>query len=42
MEQFREATEPDDTIRAMAKDYTCSFLLDMEEAKVLVRMHDGS
>ncbi len=41
MEQFREATESDDTIRAMAKYYTCSFLLDMEEAKVLVRMHDG-
>jgi hypothetical protein len=40
-EQFREATEADDTIRAMAKYYTCSFLLDMEDTKVLVRMHDG-
>lgn len=38
---FRDATAADDTIRAMAKYYTCSYLLDMGEAKVLVRMHDG-
>lgn len=40
-EEFRTATETDETIGAMAKYYTCSFLLDMGETKVLVRMHDG-
>ncbi|MDB4936823.1 MAG: hypothetical protein JWP87_3795 [Labilithrix sp.] len=38
---FREATNSDETIRAMGKYYTCSFLLDMGEARVIVRMHDG-
>jgi hypothetical protein len=38
---FRDATEADETIKAMARYYTCSFLLDMGEARVLVRMHDG-
>lgn len=41
VEEFRNASERDETIGAMAKYYTCSFLLDMEDKKVLVRMHDG-
>jgi hypothetical protein len=40
-EEFRALTDNDETIGAMAKYYTCSFLLDMGEAKVLIRMHDG-
>lgn len=39
--KYKDATEGDETIGAMAKYFTCSYLLDMEETKVLVRMIDG-
>lgn len=39
--KFSAATEADPVIQAMAKYYTCDFLLDMEELSVLVRMDDG-
>ena len=39
--KYEEATNSDETIRAMAKYYTCSFMFDMEKAKVIIEMHDG-
>ena len=39
--KYEEATNSDATIKAMAKYYTCSFMLDMESAKVIIEMHDG-
>ena len=39
--KYEEATNSDDTIKAMAKYYTCSFMFDMESAKVIIEMHDG-
>ena len=39
--KYEEATNSDETIKAMAKYYTCSFMFDMESAKVIVEMHDG-
>ena len=31
----------DETICAIANYYTCSFMFDMEKAKVIIEMHDG-
>ena len=39
--KYEEVTNSDETIKAMAKYYTCSFMLDMESAKVIIEMHDG-
>ena len=39
--KYEEVTNSDATIKAMAKYYTCSFMLDMESEKVIVEMHDG-
>lgn len=39
--KYKELTEKDETIKAMAKYYTCSFLFDMESVKVIIEMHDG-
>ena len=39
--KFQELTDSDETINAMAKYYTCSFLFDMGKVKVIVEMHDG-
>ena len=39
--KFKDLTESDETIKAMAKYYTCSFLFDMGSAKVIIEMHDG-
>ena len=39
--KYEEATNSDDTIKAMAKYYSCSFMFDMEKAKVIIEMHDG-
>jgi len=39
--KYKDLTENDDTIKAMAKYYTCSFLFDMESVKVIIEMHDG-
>lgn len=40
-EQYSNLTNSDDTISAMAKYYTCSFMFDMSDCKVIVEMHDG-
>ena len=39
--KYEEAINSDETIGAMAKYYTCSFMFDMEKAKVIIEMHDG-
>ena len=39
--KYKEVTNSDETIRAMAKYYSCSFMFDMEKAKVIIEMHDG-
>ena len=39
--KYEELTNGDETIKAMAKYYTCSFMFDMENAKVIIEMHDG-
>lgn len=39
--KFKSLTDNDPTIGAMAKYYTCTFLWDMGERKVLIEMHDG-
>ena len=39
--KYEEATNSDETIKAMAKYYTCSYMFDMEKAKVIIEMHDG-
>ena len=38
--KYEDLTNGDDTIKAMAKYYTCSFMFDMEKAKVIIEMHD--
>ena len=40
-EKYEELTNNDETIKAMSKYYTCSFMFDMEKAKVIIEMHDG-
>ena len=39
--KVKDTTEADETIKAMAKYYTCSFWFDMESVKVIIEMHDG-
>ena len=39
--KYEDFTNGDETINAMAKYYTCSFMFDMENAKVIIEMHDG-
>lgn len=39
--KFKAAVDSDATIGAMAKYYTCSFMYDMGDAKVIIEMHDG-
>ena len=39
--KYEDLTNSDETIKAMAKYYTCSFMFDMEKAKVIIEMHDG-
>ena len=39
--KYEELTNGDETIGAMAKYYTCSFMFDMEKSKVIIEMHDG-
>ena len=39
--KYEDLTNGDETIKAMAKYYTCSFMFDMEKAKVIIEMHDG-
>ena len=39
--KYEELTNNDETIKAMSKYYTCSFMFDMEKTKVIIEMHDG-
>jgi len=39
--KYEDLTNSDKTIGAMAKFYSCSFMFDMEKAKVIIEMHDG-
>lgn len=39
--KYESLTNNDETIAAMAKYYTCTFLFDMEDCKVIIEMHDG-
>ena len=41
VQKFRQLSDGDPAIQSMGKYFTCSYLWDMEEAKVLVEMHDG-
>ena len=40
-DSFRKLTDSDETIQSMGKYFTCTYLLDMESAKVIVQMDDG-
>ena len=39
--KYESLTNSDETIAAMARYYTCSFIFDMENARILIEMHDG-
>ena len=39
--KFKAMTNSDETIQAMGKYYTCTFMFDMGDRKVIVDMHDG-
>jgi hypothetical protein len=39
--KFKNMSDSDKTIAAMAKYFTCTYMWDMEEAKVIIEMHDG-
>ena len=39
--KYEDLTNSDETIGAMAKYYTCSFMFDMEKSKIIIEMHDG-
>ena len=40
-DKYASLTNSDETIGAMAKYYTCTFMFDMDECKVIIEMHDG-
>lgn len=39
--KFGSLTDSDETIQAMGKYYTCTFMFDMGERKAIIEMHDG-
>jgi len=39
--RYKSLTDSDPTIGAMSKYYTCTFMYDMGERKVIIEMHDG-
>ena len=39
--KYEDLSNSDETIGAMAKHYSCSFMFDMEKAKVIIEMHEG-
>jgi hypothetical protein len=39
--KFSEASDSDPTIGAMARYFTCTYMLDMQEVRVIVEMIDG-
>lgn len=41
VQKYKSLVNNDETIGAMAKYYTCTFLFDMEDQKVIIEMHDG-
>lgn len=41
VDEFRRLSDEDPELQAHGKYYSCSFLLDMEKARFLVRMHQG-
>ena len=40
-DKYASLTNSDETIAAMAKYYTCTFMYDMDDCKVIIEMHDG-
>ncbi len=41
IEQFQRTSNEDPELQANGKFYTCSYLLDMEQHRYVVRMHNG-
>lgn len=41
VEKFRNQSNSDAELQANGKFYSCAFLLDAEEHRYLIRMHDG-
>jgi hypothetical protein len=39
--KFKGLSDSDATLGAMARYYTCTYMWDMEDKKVIVEMHDG-
>ncbi len=39
--KFKNLTDNDETIQCMGKYYTCTFMYDMGDRKIIVEMHDG-
>jgi len=39
--KFKNLSDSDKTIAAMAKYFTCTYMWDMDEKKVIIEMHDG-
>jgi hypothetical protein len=39
--KFKNLSDSDKTIAAMAKYFTCTYMWDMGEKKIIVEMHDG-
>ena len=39
--RFKSLSDNDPTIGAMGKYYTCTFMYDMGDCKVIIEMHDG-
>ena len=39
--RFKSLTDNDPTIGAMGRYYTCTFMYDMGDCKVIIEMHDG-
>ncbi len=40
-DKYTSLTNSDETIGAMAKYYSCTFMYDMTDCKVIIEMHDG-
>ena len=40
-DKYASLINSNETIAAMAKYYSCSFMFDMEDCKVIIEMHDG-
>ncbi len=41
VDEFTRATNENEEIQAHGKYYSCTFMLDMEEHRFIVRMHEG-